>query len=147
MTSPDGIWTPIVNSGWLEFKRQKTFQISIIPLYTDSEAFNLTGGSSTTQPRIVTGYYSVVLFAPTRAKIWSLFSKLMLVLNNETLTSPQSTSGVSGVGGTAYHFVRIVAAEGSKTIEFKDTLCGIDIDKTEVTGYRAELTVSCRWNE
>ena len=31
MTSPDGVWTPIVNSGWLEFKRQKTYQISIIP--------------------------------------------------------------------------------------------------------------------
>lgn len=147
MTSPDGVWTPIVNSGWLEFKRQKTYQISIVPLYTDSDAFNLTGGASSTQPRISTGYYTIVLYAPTRAKLWSLFQKLMLVLNNETLTSPQSGSGMSGVGGSDYHFVRVVRSEDAKTIEFKDSLCGIDIDKTDVTGYRAEITVSCRWNE
>jgi len=147
MTSPDGVWTPIVNSGWLEFKRQKTYQISIVPLYTDSDAFNLTGGASSTQPRISTGYYTIVLYAPTRAKLWSLFQKLMLVLNDETLTSPQSGSGMSGVDGSDYHFVRVVRSEDAKTIEFKDSLCGIDIDKTDVTGYRAEITVSCRWNE
>ena len=54
---------------------------------------------------------------------------------------------MTGVGGSDYHFVRIVRSEMGKTIEFKDALCGIDIDKTDVTGYRAEITVSCRWNE
>ena len=147
MTSPDGVWTPIVNSGWLEYKRQKTYQIAIVPLYTDSQAIHLTGGNSSTQANIVTGYYDIVLFADTRAKLWSLFQKVMLVLNNQTLTSPQSGSGMTGVGGTGYHFVRVIRSEEGKTIEFKDKDCGVDNEKSEITGYRAEITVSCRWNE
>mgnify|MGYP003114759830 FL=1 len=147
MTSPDGVWTPIVNSGWLEYKRQKTYQISIVPLYTESQAMHLTGGSSTTQANIVTGYYDIILFSDSRTKLWSLFQKVMLVLNNQTLTSPQSGSGMTGVGGTGYHFVRVIRSEEGKTIEFKDKDCGIDNEKSEITGYRAEITVSCRWNE
>tara|TARA_R110002167_G_scaffold51627_7_gene149283 strand:+ start:5965 stop:6408 length:444 start_codon:yes stop_codon:yes gene_type:complete len=147
MTSPDGVWTPAVNTGWLEFKRQKTYQISIVPLYNDSDQINLTGGSSTAQPNISTGYYSIVLYADTRVKLWSLFSKTLLVLNNETLTSPQSGSGMTGVGGSAYHFVRVHRSEEGKTIQFKEHDCGMDNEKSKVTGFRSEITVSCRWNE
>ena len=30
MDSPDGSWTVVVNTGWLNFKQQKTFQLSLI---------------------------------------------------------------------------------------------------------------------
>ena len=65
MVSPDGTWTPVVNNGWLEYKKQKTFQIVIYPVYEDTTEIHLTGGNSTTEPRISTAYYSILLYGCT----------------------------------------------------------------------------------
>lgn len=147
MTSPDGVWTPSVNANWLDHKKQKTYQISITPLYSDSVSAHLTGGTSTTEPRIVDAYWIVHLYAPSRDNLWSLYQKTLDVLNNGSLTSPQSGGTYSGVGSTDYHFVKVVRAEQVKTIEMREPDCGIDNKESEYTGYRAEITVCVRWNE
>lgn len=148
MTSPDGVWTPTVNAEWLEFKKQKTYQIAIQPLYSTSTEFNLTGGNSTAEPRISTAFYSIVLFAPTRVKVWSLYQKTMLVLNNQTFTSPQSGGTYAGVASTDYHFVRVIRTEESKAVRISDPDCGPGkTNDSDCVGYRVEITVACRWNE
>ena len=49
MDSPDGVWNPVVNQEWLEFKLQKTYQICITPVYQETEMVELNGLSSQTQ--------------------------------------------------------------------------------------------------
>lgn len=140
MASPDGVWTPVVNTEWLQFKKQKTFQIAILPLASTSEIAQLTGGNSATMPTYVTSYYAITLYAPTRAKIWLLYQKVMLVLNNETLTSP--TAGIND-----YHWVRVSGVGGANAIIKQDKAAGIDRDDSEVVNYQMEITVAVRWNE
>lgn len=140
MTSPDGVWTPVVNPNWLEFKKQKTFQIAILPLATNTEIAQLTGNTSTAMPTYVTSYYAITLYAPTRAKIWLLYQKVMLVLNNTTLTSP--TAGIND-----YHWVRVSGVGGANGIIKQDTATGIDKDESEVVKFQMEITVAVRWNE
>ena len=148
MASPDGTWVPSVNAEWLEFKKQKTYQIAIQPLYSTSTEFNLTGGNSTAEPRITTAFYAITLFAPTRSKAWTLYQKAMLVLNNQTLTSPQDGGTYSGVADTDYHFVRVIRSEEAKAVRISDPECGPGKkNDSECLGYRVEITVSCRWNE
>ena len=148
MTSPSESWTPVVNQGWLQYKLQKTYQMCITPVYADNEPINLTGGSSTAAPRIATAYFDITLYHPTRSGAWSLFRNVMAVLNDETKTSPQGLSGMTGVNGGDYHFVRVVRAEEGKTIEFKDRHgAGMNKVKDECDGYRSDITVAIRWNE
>ena len=63
MVSPDGTWTPLVNTGWLEFKRQKTFQISIMPSYGMSFPVHLTEGATLNTD--ATQFMLVTLYADT----------------------------------------------------------------------------------
>jgi len=149
ITSPDGVWTPVVNSKWLEHKKQKTYQIVIYPAYADSIQITLTGGASVAQPTQSTAYYNILLYAPNRANLWKLYRKAIEVLNKQTITSPQDASGnYTGVAGSDYHFVRIVRAEGQRTIKLSDDLCGPGApEKDDCLGYRADITVALRWNE
>lgn len=149
LVSPDGVWTPVVNSGWLEHKKQKTYQIVIYPSYAESNAINLTGGASATMPTISTAYMNILLYSPSRTNLWKLYRKTIDVLNNETITSPQNGSGVyTGVAGSDYHFIRIVRAEGQRMIKLADDACGPGAPKdNDCMGYRADITVALRWNE
>lgn len=149
LVSPDGVWTPVVNAKWLDHKKTKTYQIVVYPAYAESNAINLTGGASTTMPTIATAYYNILLYSPSRTNLWKLYRKAIDVLNNETVTSPQNGSGVyTGVAGSDYHFIRIVRAEGQKTIALNDELCGPGApEKDDCMGYRADITVALRWNE
>ncbi len=140
MASPDGVWTPVVNPRWLEFKKQKTYQIAILPLSTTTEIATLTGNTVTAMPNIVTGYYAITLYAPSRDKIWLLYQKVMLVLNNTTLTSPSA-------GVNDYHWIRVSSLGGANAIVKQDTATGIDKDESEVVNYQMEITVAVRWNE
>jgi hypothetical protein len=148
VASPDGVWVPVVNATWLEYKKQKTYQICLSPLYSDSDQFTLTGGNSTTEPRIASAYYLITIYAPSRDNLWLLYRKLMLVLNNETLTVPQSGGTYAGVEGSDYHFVRVQRSEQTKTVTLKDPACGPQEPKNATcNGYMAQVTVQIRWNE
>ena len=149
MDSPDGSWTPSVNTTWLEYKKQKTYQICVTPLYSDSEKFTLTGGNDATEPRIASAFYLITLYASSRTNLWSLYKKLMLVLNNETLTVPQGGGTYTGVESSDYHFVRVMRSEQTKTITLKDPATGPQTpkDKAVCNGFMAQVTVQIRWNE
>ena len=141
MASPDGVWTPSVNTGWLEFKKQNTYQIVITPVMADTQPANLTGGTTTAEPKISDAWFDVTLFAPTRQKCWDLYRKTMLVLNNETLTSPSA-------GINDYHWVRVVGGtQAGPALEFEDKSVGIDKDDSDIVHYRARVLVQVRWNE
>ncbi len=58
MATLDG-WTPVVNAKWLEFKKQKTYQIAITGVYQETEQANLTGGTSTAMPTIASAIYQI----------------------------------------------------------------------------------------
>jgi hypothetical protein len=140
MASPGDNWTPVVNAKWLEFKKQKTYQIAITGLYQETETANLTGGTATAMPTISTAVYQITLYHPNRAKHWNLFRKIMLVLNNETLTSP--AAGISD-----YHWVRILGTTDGRGIDLNEDMAGIDRPANATTGYQSEIEVKIRWNE
>lgn len=137
MASPGDDWTPAVNAKWLEFKKQKTFQIAITAVSEETEPANLTGGTSTAKPTISTAIYQITLFHPNRTKHWDLFQKVMLVLNNETLTSP--SAGISD-----YHWVRVM---NTGSITMGEDTAGIDRPENPITGYQSFINVQVRWNE
>ena len=148
IASPDGVWVPSVNAEWLLFKKQKTYQICITPLYADSNQLTLTGGNDTAEPKVSDAFLLVTLFAPTRTNLWLLYRKFMLLMNNETLTVPQSGGTYSGVGGGDYHFVKVERSEQTKSIKLTDPACGPDEPKgASCNGYMAQVTVLMRWNE
>jgi len=140
MTSPDGTWDPTVNTGWLEFKKQKAYQICVTSIYSENEAINLTGGNSETRPAISTAYYQITLYHHTRTGHWGLFRKTMEVLNNQTLTIP--TDGIDD-----YHWVRVLNATEGRSILLHEATSGIDREKNDFTGFQSEITVQIRWNE
>lgn len=142
MASPGDGWTPVVNAKWFEHKKQKTYQIAITAIAEDTETAHLTGGHTTTQPKISTALYQISLYHQDRAKHWALFRKVMLVLNNETLTSPQNSGGLVGVND--YHWIRV--GEVSPISMVEDT-SGIDRPDQVTTGYQSTIDVRIRWNE
>ena len=149
MDSPDGIWSPTVNSGWLEYKKQNTFQIALTPLYASSFPAQLTGGAGTADPRISSAFYVINLYATTRILGWTLYRNMIKLLNDGSRTSPQNASGLTGVNSTDYHWIRVVRAEEVKMIDIIDPECGPNKikDTKSAGGYRMDITVEIRWNE
>ena len=144
MASPDGVWTVAVNPDWLIPKKQKTYQVAITPSYGWTETANMTD-LSTTQPMISHLYMEITLFAPTRAKLWLLQTTFKDMMNNQTLTQPQDSSGMTGVSGSEYHWLRIQRSEEMKMLRMLDKKC--DDDDLGCLGWRCSYTVALRWNE
>jgi hypothetical protein len=148
MASPDGVWSPVVNDGWLEFKRQKQFQIVLSPIIGSSEHIQLDNPSVTSAQR-TTLYVMVTLFSPTRTGRWQMWEKFKELLNNQTLCAPTDAStGMAGVESTAWHFVKLERSEQSVDIRFLDDVCGPGKPEAgNCEGYRAEVSVMVRCNE
>ena len=145
MVSPDGTWSPLVNTGWLEFKRQKTFQIAIMPSYGMSDPIHLTEGS--TLNKRATQFMLVTLYADTRAKHWQLYQKFVDLMNTRSLTTPDLT-GSTGADGSDYHFVRMMRSENTKAVEIESPKKGMGGDKEgDCIGYQSQHTLAIRWNE
>jgi len=145
MVSPDGIWTPLVNTGWLEFKRQKTFQISIMPSYGMSFPVHLTEGATLNTD--ATQFMLVTLYADTRAKHWQLYRKFIDLMHTRSLTTPDLT-GSTGVNGTDYHFIKIMRSEETKAVEIESPKKGMGGDKEgDCIGYQSQHTLAIRWQE
>jgi len=149
MESPDGIWTPSVNSGWFNYQQQKTYQICITPLYAESEPSVLDGGAGNVAARIASAFFVIHLYAPSRTTAWGFYRKMIKMLNDNSITSPQNAGGLTGVASTEYHWVRVVRAEEVKQIDFFDPEYGPTKDKDPLSagGYRQDITVEIRWNE
>ncbi len=146
LTSPEpSSWSVVVNDEWLEPKKQKTYQICITPSYGWTEQAQL--GYTTTQPMITQQYMEVTLFAPTRSKLWSLHRNFVSMMNNTTLTAPQDSTGMTGVGGGEVHFIRLERSEEMKTLRLLDKKCDGDTKDGGCLGYRSSLTIAIRWNE
>ncbi len=138
-------WTPVVNDDWLEFKKQKQYQICIVPQYGLSREMQLNG-SITDNPTEGTLYLGVTLYAPSRAKRWTMYRHFKAMFDNQTITAPLDGTGYTGVGGSDYHFIRLERSEESKVLRWTDDSCGPG-EKGDCLGYRTELTVQIRWNE
>ncbi len=144
LVSPDGVWTPVVNTGWLEFKRQKTYQISIMASYGESEDSHFSG--ATTMPKTVSQFFVVTLYAPTRAKHWDLFQKFTDLMNTRALTCPDLTG--QGVDGSDYHFVKMFRSDSVKAIELESPKKGMGGDaEGDCIGYQSHHNILIRWNE
>lgn len=147
MISPDGVWTPVVNPGWLLSKKQKTYQISMKPLIQQNREAQLTGGSSTNTPMEAVLFIIVTLYAPTRAKRWELYRAFKVPFDNGTLTCPLTAAGTfAGVGGSDIHYIRIDRSEETKALRWADDECGPGATG-DCTGYRTDITIQMRWNE
>lgn len=134
-----GSWTPLVNSGWLEVKLQKTYQISIVASYGYIETANMTSDAS--QPRVVGEHFILTLFHPTRAGVWSLYRELAKVLNDTSLT----TNGVNG--DTEYQYIKIARSEETKATDTIDKVCGMDRKDGDCLGYRKDVTLLLVYHE
>ena len=145
MASPDGVWTPVVNNEWLEHKKQKTYQICVVPTYGMSREMQLNG-SIADNPTTGTLYVQVTLFAPSRATRWLIYRKFKAMFDDQTITAPLGVGGYTGVGGSDYHFIRLERSEESKGLRWVDDSCGPG-EKGDCLGYRTELTIQMRWNE
>jgi len=138
MASPGDGWTPVVNQKWFEHQKQKTYQIAITAIAEDTETAHMTGGNTTAQPKTSTALYQISLYHLDRAKHWALFRKVMLVLNNETLTSPAA-------GVNDYHWIRV--GEVQQAVSMLEDTSGIDRPDQVTTGYQSTIDVRIRWNE
>ena len=145
MTSPDGVWAVAVNNDWLLSKKQKTYQICLVPIYAITGEMQLNG-SIANNPTTGTLYFQVTLYAPTRAKRWLLYSKFKEMMDDQDLTAPLGVGGYTGVGGSDYHFIRIDRSEESKALRWIDDSCGPG-EKGDCLGYRTEISLQIRWNE
>jgi hypothetical protein len=145
---PASGWTPVVNNDWFQYKKAKTYQIAIAPLYSETEAIVLTGGLSSARPSISTGYYHIALMHPDRESAHALFKNLMALLNKENLTSPQNNGQYTGVGGSDYHFLRVVKSNEGQMIVLEAPDCGPGgSGDDKCVGYQYSVTVMIRWNE
>ena len=138
MTSPDGVWNPVVNPEWLLAKKQKTFQICIQPIYGESEMANL--GLGTQIAMTSRSFMNITLFAPSRTGGWSMLVKMKEVLNNGTLSAP--TAGIND-----YHYIIIRRTDSTKPIAMFDPECGPQGSNDNCIGYRIDLSVELRWEE
>ena len=143
--SPDGVWTVVVNEGWLKHKLQKQFQICIQPLIQQNMEMQLNG-ATTNNPMMGTIFMAVTLYAPTRAKRWDLYRAFKARFDNGLLTAPQAGGTYAGVGGSDYHFIRIDRSEETKALRWADDECGPG-ETGDCTGYRTDITIQMRWNE
>ena len=148
LTSPSpGTWNVSVNNDWLEYKKAKTFQVCIVPIYSETQASTLTGGASLTAGKISTAYYQITLTHPDRESAHGLFRNTVSILNNETLSSPQAGGALTGVAGTDYHWIRIQKAAAGEMITLTAPECGPDGKHDKCNGFRYDITVAVRWNE
>ena len=146
MESPDGVYTPVVNDGWLQPKKQKTYQICIMPIIGRTEEFTMDGASPTVA-KITDLFFSVTLYGGTRAQRWSLYQKYTKLMADQTVCVPMDSTGYTGVGGSDWHFAVIERSEQTTDIRFIDDVCGPGLASDMWQGYRAELTVMLRCNE
>lgn len=140
MVSPDGTWTPTVNDGWLEAKKQKTFQISVVSGYGDIMTAHMVGGTGD-EPRIVSQFMMVTLFHPTRTGLWDLYCKFSDVMNNSSLVSGSVNSN------SDYLWIKIARSDETKGMNMIDKICGPDKKSESCLGFRMDLTLEIRWNE
>ena len=142
-TSAVGGWTVVVNDGWLEAKKQKTYQIAITQEYGEIRTANLGGSQddSDAVPRILSQFFIITLFHPTRVGVWTLYRALTQVLNDRSLT----TSGVNG--NTDYKWCRLARSDEAKALNSVDKVCGPEKREGDTMGYRMDLTVELRWHE
>ncbi len=146
MASPDGVWAVSVNDGWLQPKKQKTFQICIMPLIGRSEVVELDG-STTTAAKVTDIFYAVTLYGGTREQRWQLYRNFTALFANNSLCVPMDATGYTGVGGSDYHFAVLERSEQTTDIRFIDDVCGPGLASDMCQGYRAELTVLLRCHE
>lgn len=139
MASPDGSWTPVVNDSWLDFKKQKTFQIALQPII--GETIEATLGTGTQMARTSVMHFQITLFAPTRAGVWAMMTKFIEVINNGTLSVP--AAGISD----GYHFIRIVRSDETKPVRMLEPNCGPGQGDENCIGYRTDYTAMLRWEE
>ena len=128
-----GSWTPTVNDGWLQAKKQKTLQISITPSYSEVETAHMDPTSSV--PRRVSSFFIIHLFAPSRAELWSLYTSVANVLNTRALVH----EGVNG--DTDYRFVQIARSDETKAVNTMDKDCEMPNTDGGCLGYRKDMTV------
>ncbi len=146
MDSPDGVWNPVVNQEWLEFKKQKTYQICITPVYGETTESELNGiGGQTQIKRTNLLYMKITLFAPTRIKLWGLATKFMLVMNNGTLCYP--TAGIETATGNGYQYIRIARSDETKAVKGYEPDCGPEGSSDKCVGFRNDYTVEMRFEE
>jgi len=139
--SPDGVWTPIVNEGWLEHKKMKTYQISLQPTLHMDDASTLDSNQRTSR-----AFFDIVLYAPTRSSRWTLYKNIKTVLNNVALTTPQDGSGYTGIESSDYQSV-YVSGLGGIDVRWVDEECGPGADESNCKGWRVHITVQVRWQE
>jgi hypothetical protein len=133
-------WTPIVNDGWLEAKKQKTYQMAIVQEYGEVITAHLDDGTDAI-PKVVSQFHILTLFHPTRVGVWTLYRALTKVLNDRSLT----TNGVNG--NTDYHWCRLARSDETKAINSVDKVHGADRKDGDCLGYRMDITIELRWNE
>lgn len=146
MESPDGVWTVEVNPEWLKPKKQKTYQICIMPIIGRTEEFTLEGNTATAA-KITDLFFSVTLYGGTREQRWGLYTKFTKLFQNYSLCCPMDETGYTGVGGSDWHFAVIERSEQTVDIRFIDDVCGPGLASDMCQGYRAEITVMMRCNE
>ena len=139
MESPDGSWNPVVNTGWLKAKKQNTFQIAIQPIYGESDMAHMGLGSTIAMTS--RQFMQITLFAPTRTGVWTLFTKLKLILNNGSLA--YAADGIDD-----YHYIIIRRTDQTKPINISEPECdfGGGTSNNDM-GYRIDLSVEVRWEE
>ena len=80
-----------MNTEWIEAKKQKTYQIAITQEYGEVATAHLDDGTDAI-PRIVSQFFIITLFHPTRTGVWTLYRNITKVFNDRSLT----TNGVNG---------------------------------------------------
>lgn len=134
-----GGWTPVVNTGWLEFKKQKTNQIALQPLLGETESSFM--GLSSQMAKTSIFYYGITLFAPNRSTLWTMMTNFIALMNDGTLTAP--AAGISG----GYHYIKIAESDDTKMVRMMEPNCGPGQGDENCIGYRTDYTVVIRWEE
>ena len=133
-------WTVVVNTEWLEAKKQKTYQIAITQEYGEIITAHLDDGTDSI-PKVVSQFFLLTLFHPTRTGVWTLYRNITKVLNDRSLT----TNGVNG--NTDYRWCRLARSDETKAINSVDRSHGFDRNQGDCMGFRMDLTIELRWNE
>tara|TARA_A200000159_G_scaffold45801_1_gene42057 strand:+ start:9177 stop:9674 length:498 start_codon:yes stop_codon:yes gene_type:complete len=133
-------WTPVVNTEWIEAKKQKTYQIAITQEYGEVGTAHLDDGTDAI-PRIVSQFFLITLFHPTRTGVWTLYRAITKVFNDRSLT----TNGVNG--NTDYRWVRLARSDEAKAFNSVDVSRGFDRNAGDCMGFRMDLSVELRWHE
>lgn len=137
MLFPDAT-SATVNGGWLESKRQKTYQIAIQHVYGESDIANF--GTASSIPVTSRAFLSVTLFAPTRAGCWTMFGSFKELLNTRSISQPAA-------GLSDYHYLVIRRSDTTKPFTILEPNCGPGQSDENCIGYRCDVTVEIRWEE